>query len=130
LTDTTFSVQRGGKVEIIANDQGNRITPSWVAFTEEERLVGDAAKNQAPQNPENTVFDAKRLIGRNFDDPDVKRDQKHWPFKIVNKGGKPMIQVEHQSKLKDFVSVLDTTDGNELTVCRPQRRFPLWFCPR
>ncbi|CAD6584548.1 MAG: ATPase with role in protein import into the ER [Tremellales sp. Tagirdzhanova-0007] len=102
---TTYScvaVQRGGKVEIIANDQGNRITPSWVAFTEEERLIGDAAKNQAPQNPTNTVFDAKRLIGRTFDDNDVQKDVKHWPFKLVNKGGKPMIQVEHRGDLKDF----------------------------
>jgi heat shock protein 5 len=99
-----ISVQRGGKVEIIANDQGNRITPSWVAFTQDERLIGDAAKNQAPQNPYNTVFDAKRLIGRKFDDSDVKKDIVHWPFKIVNKGGKPMIQVDHRNELKDFVS--------------------------
>ncbi|XAO27599.1 chaperone DnaK [Cryptococcus bacillisporus CA1280] len=102
---TTYScvaVQRGGKVEIIANDQGNRITPSWVAFTDEERLIGDAAKNQASNNPENTVFDAKRLIGRYFDDPDVKRDRRHWPFKIVNKEGKPMIQVNHRGDLRDF----------------------------
>ncbi|WWC70964.1 chaperone DnaK [Kwoniella pini CBS 10737] len=102
---TTYScvaVHKGGKVEIIANDQGNRITPSWVAFTEEERLIGDAAKNQASNNPENTVFDAKRLIGRTADDSDVKRDQKHWPFKIVNKGGKPMIAVNHKGDLKEF----------------------------
>ncbi|WVQ65561.1 chaperone DnaK [Kwoniella botswanensis] len=102
---TTYScvaVHKGGKVEIIANDQGNRITPSWVAFTEEERLIGDAAKNQASNNPENTVFDAKRLIGRSADDADVKKDQKHWPFKIVNKGGKPMIQVNHKGDLKEF----------------------------
>jgi molecular chaperone DnaK (HSP70) len=122
-----LSVQRGGKVEIIANDQGNRITPSWVAFTDEERLVGDAAKNQAPQNPENTVFDDKRLIGRNFDDPDVKKDQKHWPFKIVNKGGKPMIQVEHQNKLKDFVSRSSFSwCGWDAYEFRPQRRFQPW----
>ncbi|WVW84903.1 chaperone DnaK [Kwoniella bestiolae CBS 10118] len=102
---TTYScvaVHKGGKVEIIANDQGNRITPSWVAFTEEERLIGDAAKNQASNNPENTVFDAKRLIGRSADDSDVKKDQKHWPFKIVNKGGKPMISVNHKGDLKEF----------------------------
>lgn len=101
---TPHSVQRGGKVEIIANDQGNRITPSWVAFTEDERLVGDAAKNQAAQNPINTVFDAKRMMGRTYDDQDVQRDRKHWPFKIVNKGGKPMLQVNHRGDLKDFVS--------------------------
>jgi heat shock protein 5 len=102
---TTYScvaVQQNGKVEIIANDQGNRITPSWVAFTPEERLVGDAAKNQAPQNPENTVFDAKRLVGRQFSEGDVQRDIKHWPFKIKNKGGKPMIEVKHQNALKEF----------------------------
>ena len=108
--DDWSSVQRGGKVEIIANDQGNRITPSWVAFTEEERLIGDAAKNQAPQNPTNTVFDAKRLIGRTYDDNDVQKDVKHWPFKLVNKGGKPMIQVEHRGDLKDFVSPLSSGD--------------------
>ena len=97
-----LSVQRGGKVEIIANDQGNRITPSWVAFTEDERLIGDAAKNQAPQNPSNTVFDAKRLIGRPFDDSDVQKDTKHFPFKVVNKGGKPNIEVGYRGELKDF----------------------------
>lgn len=78
---TTYScvgVQQGGRVEIIANDQGHRITPSWVGFTDEERLVGDSAKNAFHSNPENTVFDAKRLIGRKVDDPEVKRDQKHW----------------------------------------------------
>ncbi|KAJ9114175.1 hypothetical protein QFC20_001691 [Naganishia adeliensis] len=102
---TTYScvaVQRGGKVEIIANDQGNRITPSWVAFTKDERLVGDAAKNQAPQNPENTVFDAKRLVGRQFSESDVQKDMTHWPFKVVNKGGKPMIKVQHKDEFKEF----------------------------
>jgi len=102
---TTYScvaVQRDGKVEIIANDQGNRITPSWVGFTDDERLIGDAAKNQAPQNPYNTVFDAKRLIGRSFDDSDVQKDAKHFPFKLVNKGGKPMIQVNSKGDLKEF----------------------------
>ncbi|KAI5452986.1 ATPase with role in protein import into the ER [Naganishia albida] len=102
---TTYScvaVQRGGKVEIIANDQGNRITPSWVAFTKDERLVGDAAKNQAPQNPENTVFDAKRLVGRQFSEGDVQKDMSHWPFKVVNKGGKPMIKVQHKDEFKEF----------------------------
>ncbi|KAH7099097.1 heat shock protein 70 [Auriculariales sp. MPI-PUGE-AT-0066] len=102
---TTYScvgVQRGGRVEIIANDQGHRITPSWVAFSDEERLVGDAAKNAYHSNPENTVFDAKRLIGRKFDDQDVKRDQKHWPFKLVNKGGKPVIQISHKGEDRTF----------------------------
>ena len=104
---TTYScvaVQKNGQVEIIANAQVNGITPSWVGFTDDERLIGDAAKNQAPQNPENTVFDAKRLIGRTYSDGDVKKDIAHFPFKIVNKGGKPMIQVSHRDELKDFVS--------------------------
>lgn len=96
------SVQKGGKVEIIANSLGNRITPSWVAFTDDERLIGEAAKNQAPQNPTNTVFDAKRLVGRQYSDRDVQRDRKHWPFEIVNKAGKPMVQVESKGSTKDF----------------------------
>ncbi|TFK81937.1 heat shock protein 70 [Polyporus arcularius HHB13444] len=102
---TTYScvgVQRGGRVEIIANDQGHRITPSWVSFTDEERLVGDAAKNAFHSNPENTVFDAKRLIGRKFDDPEIQRDQKHWPFKVTNKGGKPHVQVKYRGELREF----------------------------
>ncbi|BEI93978.1 uncharacterized protein CcaverHIS019_0604370 [Cutaneotrichosporon cavernicola] len=102
---TTYScvaVQKNGRVEIIANSLGNRITPSYVAFTDEERLIGEAAKNQAPQNPENTVFDAKRLVGRQFKDRDVQRDMKHWPFKIVNKGGSPMIEIDNKGTLKEF----------------------------
>ncbi|GAA0155565.1 Hsp70 family chaperone [Lithospermum erythrorhizon] len=97
---TTYScvgVYKNGHVEIIANDQGNRITPSWVAFTDTERLIGEAAKNQAPLNAERTIFDVKRLIGRKFDDPEVQRDKKMFPYKIVSKDGKPYIEV----KLKD-----------------------------
>ncbi|EPS94612.1 hypothetical protein FOMPIDRAFT_1054958 [Fomitopsis schrenkii] len=103
---TTYScvgVQRGGRVEIIANDQGHRITPSWVSFTDEERLVGDAAKNAYHSNPENTVFDAKRLIGRKVDDPEIKRDMKHWPFKITSKNDKPVIQVKYRSETREFL---------------------------
>ncbi|KAI0311043.1 heat shock protein 70, partial [Amylostereum chailletii] len=102
---TTYScvgVQRGGRVEIIANDQGHRITPSWVSFTDDERLIGDAAKNAFHTNPQNTVFDAKRLIGRKMDEPETKRDIKHWPFKVVDKAGKPSIQVEYRGETRDF----------------------------
>nr|ARQ84042.1 heat shock protein 70-2 [Liriomyza trifolii] len=102
---TTYScvgVFQHGKVEIIANDQGNRTTPSYVAFTDSERLIGDAAKNQVAMNPKNTVFDAKRLIGRKFDDPKIQDDIKHWPFKVVNDLGKPKIIVEHKGEQKKF----------------------------
>jgi len=102
---TTYScvgVWKNGKVEIIANDQGNRVTPSWVAFTESERLIGEAAKNQATLNPENTVFDVKRLIGRNYADPEVQRDAKLMPYKITNKGGKPYVQVKVKGENKEF----------------------------
>ncbi|KAK2585328.1 hypothetical protein KPH14_010009 [Odynerus spinipes] len=102
---TTYScvgVWQQGKVDIIANDQGNRTTPSYVAFTDTERLIGDAAKNQVAMNPANTVFDAKRLIGRRYDDPKIQGDLKHWPFKVVNEGGKPKIQVEFRGEIKRF----------------------------
>ncbi|CAF1264920.1 unnamed protein product [Didymodactylos carnosus] len=102
---TTYScvgIFQHGKVEIIANDQGNRTTPSYVAFTDSERLIGDAAKNQVAMNPNNTIFDAKRLIGRKFDDPTVQADMKHWPFKVVQEGGKPKIQVEYKNETKTF----------------------------
>ncbi|RKP30252.1 heat shock protein 70 [Metschnikowia bicuspidata] len=89
-------------VEIIANDQGNRTTPSFVAFNDSERLIGDAAKNQAAMNPAHTVFDAKRLIGRKFDDAEVQGDIKHFPFKVVDKNGKPQIQVEFKGEIKLF----------------------------
>merc|ERR1712160_104060 len=89
--------------EIIANDQGNRTTPSYVAFTETERLIGDAAKSQAAMNSQNTVFDAKRLIGRKFTDPGVQSDMKHWPFKVVSgTGGIPIIEVEYKGETKQF----------------------------
>merc|ERR1712012_776517 len=92
-----------GKVEIIANDQGNRTTPSYVAFTDTERLIGDAAKNQVAMNPNNTIFDAKRLIGRNFDDETVQKDLKLWPFKVVKESsGKPKLEVEFKCENKTF----------------------------
>ncbi|XP_048759436.2 heat shock protein 70 B2-like [Ostrea edulis] len=102
---TTFScvgVFQHGKVEIIANDQGNRTTPSYVAFTDTERLIGDPAKNQVAMNATNTIFDAKRLIGRKFTDENVQSDMKHWPFTVFNDGGKPKLQVEHKGERKRF----------------------------
>jgi len=104
---TTYScvgVYKNGKVEILANDQGNRITPSYVAWESErgERLIGDAAKNQATINPENTVYDAKRLIGRNFKDKTVQKDMKFWPFGVKNKNGRPYIEVTINGEQKQF----------------------------
>ncbi|XP_025406046.1 heat shock protein 68-like [Sipha flava] len=102
---TTYScvgIWQHGKVEIIANDQGNRTTPSYVAFTDTERLIGDGAKNQVAMNPKNTVFDAKRLIGRRFDDDKMQSDMKHWPFTVVNDCGKPKVQVEFKGETKVF----------------------------
>jgi len=104
---TTYScvaVFQNGKVEIIANEQGNRITPSYVAFTSTERLIGDSAKNQVASNPENTVYDAKRLIGRKYTDRTVRSDMKLWPFKIVDKDGKPYIQVEYKGSTHTFAA--------------------------
>jgi len=102
---TTYScvgVFKNGRVEIIANDLGNRITPSYVAFTDTERLIGEAAKNQAALNPENTIFDVKRLIGRSFNDDEVQRDKKLYPYKIIEKNGKPFIQVKVKGEDKVF----------------------------
>lgn len=102
---TTYScvgVWKNGRVEIIANDQGNRTTPSYVAFNDTERLIGDAAKNQASMNPENTIFDAKRMIGRRFNDPVVQNDSKHWPFKIIDKDNKIYIQAKYKNEIKEF----------------------------
>jgi heat shock protein 1/8 len=113
-------VWENDRVEIIPNDLGNRTTPSYVAFTETERLIGDAAKNQVIKlafppgffihflyqvalNPENTIFDAKRLIGRLYSDHVVKSDMKHWPFKVVEgAGGKPVMEVSFMGKTKRF----------------------------
>jgi heat shock protein 5 len=104
---TTYScvgVYKDGRVEIIANDQGNRITPSYVAFTDEERLIGDAAKNQASLNPENTVFDVKRLIGRAFKDKEVQKDKKLLPFQIIDQKGKPAVQVTFKDEKKVYAA--------------------------
>jgi L1 cell adhesion molecule like protein len=103
---TTYScvgVWQNNHIEIIANDQGNRTTPSYVSFTDDERLVGDAAKNGAAGNPTNTVFDAKRLIGRRFRDPIVQADMKNWAFKVVEgKAEKPEIEVQYKGETKRF----------------------------
>merc|ERR1712093_325918 len=102
---TTYScvgIWQNDRVEIIANDQGNRTTPSYVAFTDTERLIGDAAKNQTAMNPKNTIFDAKRLIGRKFNDPTVTADRKNWPFKVVPDGDKPQLEVQYMGETKNF----------------------------
>ncbi|MFS7957490.1 putative Heat shock protein 70 family [Helianthus anomalus] len=105
---TTYScvaVWQHNRVEIIANDQGNRTTPSYVAFNETERLVGDGAKNQAAYNPTNTIFDVKRLIGRRASDKIVQDDMKLWPFKVVaGKGDKPKIVVTYKNEIKEFAA--------------------------
>ncbi|XP_026325714.1 heat shock protein 68-like [Hyposmocoma kahamanoa] len=102
---TTYScvaVWRHGTVEVIANDQGNRTTPSYVAFTPTHRLIGESAKNQAPINPWNTIFGAKRLIGRRFEDVGVQMDLRHWPYTVINENGKPKIVVEFKGEKKIF----------------------------
>lgn len=102
---TTYScvgVMKNGKVEILANDQGNRITPSYVAFTDEERLIGDAAKNQAPSNVNNTVFDIKRLIGLKYNDKTVQKEIKHLPYSIVKNGDMPVVNVKYGGEEKTF----------------------------
>jgi L1 cell adhesion molecule like protein len=102
---TTYScvgVWQNDHVEIIANDQGNRTTPSYVSFTNDERLIGDAAKSSVAQNPSNTVFDAKRLIGQKFTDANVQSDMKHFTYNVVNKDNKPYIEVEYKGETKVF----------------------------
>jgi heat shock protein 1/8 len=102
---TTFScvaVWKDGRVEIIANDQGERTTPSWVAFTETDRIIGVGAKTQAGSNPENTIYDSKRLIGRTCDDSAIQADLKHWPFKVKNSNNKPSICVQYKNENLEF----------------------------
>jgi len=102
---TTYScvgIWKDGRVEIIPNSQGNRITPSWVAFSGEERFIGDAAKNQSAMNPKNSVYDAKRLIGRAYNDPVVQKDVKNWPFKVINNEGTPKVEVDFRGKVQQF----------------------------
>ena len=103
---TTYScvaVWRNNGVEIIANDQGNRTTPSYVAFTDAERLIGDAAKNQAAMNPQQTIYDAKRLIGRKINDDVVQQDMKHWPFTVKSgEDQKPIIEITQNGKTESL----------------------------
>ena len=102
---TTYScvgIWQNDHVEIIANDQGNRTTPSYVSFTKEERLIGEAAKSSAANNPTNTVFDAKRLIGQHYNDPNVQSDLKHLSYTVINKDNKPFIQVDFREERKMF----------------------------
>ena len=101
-THSCVVVCQQGKVEIIPNEQGARTTPSYVAFSDTGRLIGDAAKSQAARNPKNTVFDIKRLIGRKYDDTTVQADFRLWPFTIVNDGGKPKVVVEYRDELRSF----------------------------
>lgn len=104
---TTYScvgVWQGDRVEIIANEHGNRTTPSYVAFTDSERLIGDSAKNQASANPRNTVFDTKRLIGRKFDDPVIQKDMSHWPFGVVaGPDGRTRVEVDFKGERKSYL---------------------------
>ncbi len=102
---TTYSCVgwwKDNRCEIIANDQGNRTTPSYVTFTDKERIIGEGAKNQSSINPENTVFDAKRLIGRDFDDVTLQSDLKHFPFEVKSKNNKPVIEVQYKNETKQF----------------------------
>jgi heat shock protein 1/8 len=95
-------IYRNGNVEIIANDQGNRITPSMVSFTSEERLIGDPARNMAGLNPKNTVYDAKRLIGRNYNDDGMQEEYKHYSYNVINKNNKPIIEIDYKGETKHF----------------------------
>jgi L1 cell adhesion molecule like protein len=102
---TTYScvgIWQNDHVEIIANDQGNRTTPSYVSFTKEERLIGEAAKSSVGQNPLNTVFDAKRLIGQKYNNPTVQSDMKHFTYNVIDKENKPYIEVEFKGEKKVF----------------------------
>ena len=104
---TTYScvaVYKNGNVEILANDQGNRTTPSFVSFTDSERLIGDAAKNEFLSNPTNTVYDAKRMIGRDYNDNKLQQDMKHFAFKVIDSNNKPKIQVTYKNELKEFTA--------------------------
>jgi heat shock protein 1/8 len=102
-TNSCVGVWQNDRVEIIANEHGNRTTPSYVAFTDEERLIGESAKNQSSMNPKNTVFDAKRLIGRKFSDSVVQQDMTHWPFSVKDDNGKIKIEVDYKNEKKGYL---------------------------
>ncbi|KAG9095677.1 ATPase with role in protein import into the ER [Ceratobasidium sp. UAMH 11750] len=102
---TTYScvaIYRGGRLDVITNDQGNRVTPSWVGFNGAERFIGDTAKQAFHTIPSQTIFDVKRLIGRNFDETSLREDIRHWPFKVVEKDGRPAVEVDFQGATKIF----------------------------
>ncbi|KAG9105210.1 70-kilodalton heat shock protein [Ceratobasidium sp. 392] len=99
---------KNDRVEIIANDQGKHTTPSYVSFSNTKRLIGDAVKSQVTMNPVNAVFDARRLISRKFDDPEVQSDIKRFPFKVKNMGGKPAVSVEYRDEIKTFLGATIT----------------------
>jgi heat shock protein 1/8 len=102
-TTSSIGIWQNDRVEIIANEQGNRTTPSYVAFTDTERLIGDAAKSQSAGNSKNTIFDAKRLIGRKFDDSTVKHNMSHWPFTVKpSSDNKPLIEVDFKGERSTF----------------------------
>jgi L1 cell adhesion molecule like protein len=101
-TNSCVGVYLNGKVEIIANDQGERTTPSYVSFSDNERMVGISAKNYASSNPSNTVYDAKRMIGRDFNDNLLQEDMKHFSFEVINDNNKPKIKVEYCNETKCF----------------------------
>jgi len=101
-TNSAVGIYRDGKVEIIANDQGNRTTPSFVSFTSDDRLIGEPAKSSASMNPINTIFDVKRLMGRNYNDKEVQDELKHLPYKVINKNNRPVIEVEYKGETKQY----------------------------
>ena len=106
-TNSCVAVWQNGKVEIIANDQGNRTMPSYVSFTAEERLIGEAAKSSATTNPFNTVYDAKRLIGHKFSEPSTQKDIASFTYNVVNDDDKPKIKVEYKGEYKTFAPITD-----------------------
>lgn len=114
---------RDGRVDIIANDQGNRITPSWVAFTDHERLIGDAAKNQLASNPHQTIYDVKRLIGRKTSEREVQTDIKTFPFKVVDSNGAPKVRVDVQGEQKNFSP--EEISGEQAMLVRENHRLTL-----